>query len=428
MKYWLATFPNEGRHPDQTYSRVQEATASTKNDYCSLYQFEMPALLVGTLDSLISLSDDLIRVDLACEQAVRKIERQFHDIAGQSEEKLTISGVSVEKYVQKFVWDFARYPHRRPLPELVGHIQSSIGQIDEELKNLSASYQEKTQMKQALQRKKGGNLLVADLNDVLTKEKLQNVELVSTEHLETVIVIVNRNQEQAWEATYEQIGEGICSYGGPDWTNPMIAAKLGQNDGNFGPESTRASHKGSPVVPGSSVKILQDGDFILYAVTILKGHYEAGFIDETGEFQQGQFVSYFDDFAREAKTQKFSVRRFSFDGDMAGKNDQRARQLEFEVNQLHSGITRWCRSHFPEAFEAWIHLKVIRAFVESILKYGLPRDFSTVILKPKPKQEKRLETELAKMYAHLSTGLGHDEGEEEIETYVCQKFSLLSIM
>jgi len=394
-----------------------------------MYQFEMPSLLVGTLDSLISLSDDLNRVDMTCENTVRKIERQFHDItAGQADDMLLIDGVTVESYVQKFEWDFTRYQHRRPLPEIVGTIQTVIGQIDEELKGLSSSYTEKTQERQAMLRKKGGNLLVADLNDVLTADKLQNIRLTETEHLTTVIVIFNKNLEHNFERTYHTIGDGISHYGGPDWSSNSKSHMLGKNDGQFGPESQRASKKGSPVVPGSALKLLQDGDYVLYAVTILKGHYEAGFIDESkNEFQQGQFISYLEDFAREAKAQKYTVREFHFDPTKAQTNIQKAKELDAAVEQLHLGITRWCRSHFPEAFKAWIHSKVIRAFVESILKYGLPRDFITVIIKPKPKQEKKLEMELQKLYAHLGSGMIAEEGEEIIETVVCQKFNLLSI-
>lgn len=51
---------------------------------------------------------------------------------------------------------------------------------------------------------------------------------------------------------------------------------LGRPDGQFGPEfSTRSAKKGSPVVPGSTQKILEEGDMLLFTVTILKGHYQA---------------------------------------------------------------------------------------------------------------------------------------------------------
>ncbi|CAN0425206.1 unnamed protein product [Discosporangium mesarthrocarpum] len=57
------------------------------------------------------------------------------------------------------------------------------------------------------------------------------------------------------------------------------------------------------------------------------------------------------------------------------------------MQQLHTGMVRWCRAHFGEAFVAWMHLKVVRAFVESVMRYGLPVDFLTVVLAPKKGQE-----------------------------------------
>jgi V-type H+-transporting ATPase subunit C len=79
--------------------------------------------------------------------------------------------------------------------------------------------------------------------------------------------------------TYANIGSEIASFGGPDWSRNTA---LGQNDGKFGPALDRASVKGSPVVPGSAKKVLEEGDSALYAVTILRGHYQAGvLVDET---------------------------------------------------------------------------------------------------------------------------------------------------
>jgi V-type H+-transporting ATPase subunit C len=41
----------------------------------------------------------------------------------------------------------------------------------------------------------------------------------------------------------------------------------------------RSSVKGSPVVPGSLKRIFEEGEFVLYAVTVLRGHYTAGYFE-----------------------------------------------------------------------------------------------------------------------------------------------------
>lgn len=57
---------------------------------------------------------------------------------------------------------------------------------------------------------------------------------------------------------------------------------------------------------------------------------------------------------------------------------------------MHAGMIRWCRAHFGEAFSAWMHVKTVKCFVESVMRYGLPIDFSTFILAPKRGNETKV--------------------------------------
>jgi len=75
-------------------------------------------------------------------------------------------------------------------------------------------------------------------------------------------------------------------FGAPDWNSTYNPQGLGRDDGNFGPEFKRDSVRGSPVVPGSAVKVYADGDAILYSIIVLKGHYVAGVL-EGEEFTTG---------------------------------------------------------------------------------------------------------------------------------------------
>jgi len=85
---------------------------------------------------------------------------------------------------------------------------------------------------------------------------------------------------------YSNIGESIAAYGGPDWRTST--SRVGENDGKFGAAVERTSVTGSPVVPGSALKILAEADQVLYAVTVLKGHYQIGvLVDDV--FTNGEF-------------------------------------------------------------------------------------------------------------------------------------------
>ena len=87
----------------------------------------------------------------------------------------------------------------------------------------------------------------------------------------------------------------------------------------------------------------------------------------------------------------------------------------------------------------WIHLKVIRGFVESVLRYGLPLDFLPIFIEPLKKNEKQLKQilidniskmrpELAeKSHDQLAEGEEEGEGDDDTENlpFVCQKFNVI---
>ncbi len=83
--------------------------------------------------------------------------------------------------------------------------------------------------------------------------------------------------------TYNKIGVTIGCFGGPQHD---VFDKVGQNDGKFGRAVKRDDVKGSPVIPGSRKKVFEEGENVLYAITVLKGHYSAGFF-EGDVFQAG---------------------------------------------------------------------------------------------------------------------------------------------
>ena len=57
---------------DQELNRVKHACCQAA-DLCVAYRFELPALKIGTLDSLMALCDELARVDTVIESANRRL-------------------------------------------------------------------------------------------------------------------------------------------------------------------------------------------------------------------------------------------------------------------------------------------------------------------------------------------------------------------
>ena len=60
--------------------------------------------------------------------------------------------------------------------------------------------------------------------------------------------------------------------------------------------------------------------------------------------------------------------------------------------------------NFSECFSAWLHVKALRVFVESVLRYGLPVNFAAFLIFPNKKSTKRLHDVLNNLYGHLDGG------------------------
>jgi V-type H+-transporting ATPase subunit C len=51
---------------------------------------------------------------------------------------------------------------------------------------------------------------------------------------------------------------------------------------------------------------------------------------------------------------------------------------------MKAELVRITKAAFADIFQAWTHLKALRIFVESVLRYGLPPDFISAVIKVCP--------------------------------------------
>jgi len=418
MSYFITSISNEGGAPEQAYGKLQDAGACPEAPFAEIFKFEVPSLMVGTLDSLMYLSDDLVKTDQIVEGIVRKIEKTGVELSGKRD--LTVGGVPANRYIQQFAWDYAKYPNRRQLKELVALISGGVSAVDEELKQLGTSFADKQAALTDAKRKKGGNLMVSDLNDVLTEADMKDITMHDTEYLKTVMVAIPKNMKDIFLSNVEKIGEQLVGFGGPDWSRDP--ANLGKEI-KFGALVDRHSVRGSPVVPGSLKLVREDMDSLLFAVTILKSQYEAGYY-EGEEFQPGNKVDFEAEFANVCKEKRYVVRPFEYNPNQATESAMALEQLKVEVDGMKSGLTRWCKTHYGEAFVAWMHIKVIRVFVESVLRYGLPVDFTAVLYKVKHGKDMDLTESLDRSLAPTKDGKKAEkfDDDEEYHEFVLIKF------
>lgn len=421
MSYVIASISNSGGAPEQAYRKMQSAGACPERPFAEMFKFEVPSLTVGTLDTLMNLSDELGKTDMVIEGIVRKIEKVAHDLSERKgHTDLSVGGVPAPRYIQQFAWDSAKYPNRRPLKELVALIAGGAASVEEELKQLTASFGEKMMALQDVKRRKGGNLMSADLNDLLNAEIMSKVTVTDTEYLKTIFVAIPKSMKEIFEGAIYKIGSDLVGYGGPDWSQDPT--KLGEPV-DFGTNVDRHKARGSPVVPGSLQLVHKDDDSMLYAVTILKGQYEAGYY-ENNEFQAGSKVNFLEEFTRVCREKRYIVREgFSWDPSQASKSGMALELLQVEVDGMKSALTRWCKNHYGDAFVAWMHMKVIRVFVESVLRYGLPVDFTAVLYKVHSGKDGDLTRALDKQLgSNAVEDVDKEDDGEEFHEFVLLKF------
>eukprot|EP01118_Nematostelium_gracile_P013599 TRINITY_DN515_c0_g1_i1.p1 TRINITY_DN515_c0_g1~~TRINITY_DN515_c0_g1_i1.p1 ORF type:complete len:380 (-),score=95.34 TRINITY_DN515_c0_g1_i1:38-1177(-) len=327
---------------EDTFNTLNKKTAD-EHDFSVNYKFQVPDLKVGTLDSLMALSDELNRVDMNVEATTRKIANQLLDVLDNNQgvnkyDSLTVSNNNVDSYLTFFKWDEAKYPTSQSLKVLTDLIQTQVAKFEDELKIKAGEYNSCAQQLNAEDRRSGGNLMVKDLSEIVKES-----HVVETEYMETLFVAVPRQNSKLFLTQYEKLV-------------------------NF-------------VLPRSALVIEEDNDFTLYRVVL--------------------FRKVADDFKAAARERKYIVRDYKFDPNRSAKADKK--KLEAEKEKLRKALIRWCKTNFSEAFIAWIHLKAIRVFVESVLRYGLPTNFQAMLLLPNKNRETKLRKALADLYGHLTS-------------------------
>ncbi|KAF7647316.1 hypothetical protein LDENG_00174340 [Lucifuga dentata] len=251
-------------------------------------------------------------------------------------ENAQANGVDLLSYVTKFQWDKAKYPTALPLSSLADIISKQIFQIETELKSRAAAYGSVKTSLQGLQHKLEGSLQTRSLNDIVRKE-----DMVDSEYLTTLLVVVTSGRYEEWETTYESLS--------------------------------------AFVVPRSSRKLCEDEEGGVFSVTLFKR--------AVGEFKS------------KANHSKFTVREYNYD--LEEQQQQEKNQISVHKKEQYGLFVRWLKVNFSEVFVAWIHVKALRVFVESVLRYGLPVNFQALLLQPDRKRVKKLRGELASLFVHL---------------------------
>lgn len=120
------------------------------------WSFSLPEFKVGTLDSLMILSDELSKHDALVESIVSRVSESLKSLLNNENDlnsNLVVGDKSVPAYLKSFAWSAMKYRADKPLNELVGTILAEVNNMDTLLKSKSNAYAQAKGNLNAIQRK-----------------------------------------------------------------------------------------------------------------------------------------------------------------------------------------------------------------------------------------------------------------------------------
>lgn len=152
-------------------------------------------LQVGTLDSLVLVGEDIVKIDQTFETILerlhghlRNLSQCFPDETNKDNGPISIliEDLDPEEYLQTFHWNSMKYRADLPVKEIADILMGEVSQADNLVKaKMNAFYQNKSEL-DSLNKSKTGSLMVRDLTELL-----DGVDLVAgSEFMQTLAVIV----------------------------------------------------------------------------------------------------------------------------------------------------------------------------------------------------------------------------------------------
>ncbi|PPR01180.1 hypothetical protein CVT24_006056 [Panaeolus cyanescens] len=343
---WLISVP-QGHDPLGIVQKVaNKLTTQAKLPPRNIATLTIPTFKTGTLDSLIALSEELPKQESFFTAAVAKSVETLRNLLNNDPSKLAQHILIDEKSVDAYVlggwkWKDVRYDTQKSLKELVALLNSEMTAIDNALKAKLNNYNLVKGSLTQMQRKKTGNLSVRSLADVVSKDDF----IHDSEYLETLLVAVPKSLNKDWNTSYERI-------------SPMV-------------------------VPRTSSLLASDDEYSLFSVVVFKRVH--------------------DEFVQKCRDRKFIVRDFVYSEEEIARQQQELDVAGTTEKELWTELLGFARTNFSESFQILVHLKVIRLFVESVLRYGLPAEYVGLAIKPESKNAKKVFNILQTQFAYLSS-------------------------
>jgi V-type H+-transporting ATPase subunit C len=276
---------------------------------------------------------------------------------------------SVSEYLENWTWDESKYPKTRSISENVTFLMSMTTKDDDAVRNKTGQFNEAKTLRSNLAKKESANLIGKDLVDVLTPDVIKasristaTDDFIMSEHLATVVVVLGKGAHEDFVKSYEEFCDQIV---------PMSAKKFeGLDD--------------------------KDGNQVWRVV---------------------MFKSAVEPFKKACREKRYLPRDFEYSEAAYKKLVSDREQAEEACKKLNGVVRSLYSASWSDAFCAWMHIKAMRVFVESVLRFGIGEassgpSFQSFVLTPKGGQAAARKALAGAMGGDTAGGDGADDGEE----------------
>ncbi|KAL7794568.1 hypothetical protein V8C37DRAFT_376065 [Trichoderma ceciliae] len=351
-KYALISLPQSAFDSGSRDEAISSLSATISSDIGTVLPFGVPEFKIGTLDLLVQQADDLAKLDTACQSVVAKVADSLRTVLNNDEDRMAsykmVNDKPTDHYLRNFSWNKMRYRADKPIADLIGTLQKELNTVDNDVKSKFNQYNTVKTNLAALQRRQTGTLATKSLTPIVKPSLL----VQDSEYLETHLIAVPTNAKKEFIKGYETLA-------------PMV-------------------------VPRSSVEIDHDDEFTLFAVVTFKKH-------------SAEFV-------HKCREQKWTPRQYKY---VEGGREEEQRELDRVTNEerkVCGEALRMGRTGWSESVMIWVHVLTLRVFVEAVLRYGLPLDYATALIKTTPKLAPKTKAALDSKYSYLGgNAFGRDK-------------------
>ena len=377
--YLFVGAPTEsGATKSSTFKTLRDRTMSLAD----VFELKVPdTMKIGTQDALVHCVEELHKIDTMAEQVALvflipdrlcvchsffararfifvfmilhlcaslnmpqvlfRFEKEYKNLEPHFDVQL--DGTNLQNYICNFVWNNERFSTKHHNAQgLLNLFKTEITDKDRVIKQVAAEYNGFRQVLDGLSRKGSGTLQSRSLAEVVRKEDI----IPTSEYLVAVFVVVSSSDAKKFEQEYDTLT-------------------------NF-------------VVPDSQKKICTEGDFILYRVVLFRN-----------------VLKEYKDKARELK---WLLREYEHSDARKADEQKELSNAKQQTEIAKSKLTTRLKAEYPDTFIIIAHLKALRVYCESILRFGMPQSsqFCTTVVLVKRGKFEELRRTLNDMYKHLA--------------------------